>query len=764
MSQVDKDSGHNSGEQNPRKKRSPIIKGIFLLLVFLLFVSAAFVSVVGIILLQDITQDLPNLEEETPQPSLTSVVYDRKERVIARLFEENRTWVNLDQMSPWATKAVLAAEDSEFYEHQGIRLTAILRALMIDISAGKARHGGSTITQQVARMIFLTRERTIKRKASEAIIAMRMERKYTKDQILELYMNMAYFGHGAYGIGAASQVYFGKSASQLTLAEASMLAGVLPAPNAYTPVRHPDKAAVRQDYVLSRMVETGMISPQEKEQVQGTKLHYIMKSGTPKATFVMKDAPYFVSYILFKYLLPKYGRDTIYRGGLKIYTTIDLDVQEQAEAVISKMKYEGALVALDPDTGEILALVGGRDFEKSKFNRAVQAYRQPGSSFKPIVYATAMENGYRPVDHVIDGPLNFPNGWSPKNSDMKYSGEITLLDALSRSVNTIAVRLAQIVGVNTVREQAKAMGISTPYLPEDLSLALGSASVTPLEMAVAFSTFANNGYRVEPFGVKEILDNTGHPLEQNGASLTRAMSPEVAVEIRSMLTQAVNWGTGTRARIPNYQTFGKTGTTNDFTDAWFIGGVPGLVTVVYIGNDNHKTLGRAFGGTVAAPVWKEFVEKAVKTLNTPTTFTISPGTSVESVRVCRKTGFLASGGCPAAEVLMPVGQAPSTKCPWHGGDAFAARNDPNAPQLVLAPIDDDTAIAGYQMKTPWGEEQPMEDGGGDGLHVKQPKVGDAGGEAPANPNEEPYRNDPTPAPEVEKRFQELLKQYNISSD
>lgn len=756
---------NESTDREPQKKRFPIVKSIFLVMLFLLLASAALISVLGIIMLQDITQDLPDLDKDTPQPSLTSVVYDRKGRVIARLFEENRTWLNLDQMSPWTTKAILAAEDSEFYEHQGIRLTAIMRALMIDISARKARHGGSTITQQVARMLFLSRERTLQRKASEAIIAMRMERKYTKDQILELYMNMAYFGHGAYGIGAASQVYFGKAASQLTLPEASMLAGVLPAPNSYTPVRHPDKASVRQDYVLSRMVETGIISPSDKERAKATKLQYIMKNETAKATFVMKDAPYFVSYILFKYLLPKYGRDTIYRGGLKIYTTIDLDVQEQAEKVVSKMKHEGALVALDPETGEILALVGGRDFEKSKFNRAVQAYRQPGSAFKPIVFAAAMENGHRPVDHIIDAPLKFPNGWSPRNSDLKFSGEITLLDALSRSVNTSTVRLAQIVGIGKIRDQAKAMGITTPYLPEDLSLALGSASLSPLEMAVAFSSFANNGFKVEPYGIKEILDSTGHPLEQNGASLTRSMSPEVAVEIRSMLIQAVSWGTGTRASIPSYQTFGKTGTTNDFTDAWFIGGVPGLVAVVYVGNDNHKTLGRAFGGTVAAPAWKEFVQQAVKTLNTPQSFTIPPGTGVESVRVCRKTGFLASGGCPSAEILMPIGQAPGSKCPWHGGDATAARNDPNAPLLVLAPIDDGTLLAEYQLTPPWTENQLTDDGAeSSALQVKPPTPGTARDEAPVNPNEQPYRNDPTPAQEVEKRFQDLLKQYNIKGD
>ncbi|MDR1514149.1 MAG: PBP1A family penicillin-binding protein [Synergistaceae bacterium] len=747
-------------EKGVRRRRLSffsILKGIFLCFFFLSVGLAALASVVGVIVLQDITRDLPPIEQMKGYvPSLTSVVYDRKDRVIARLFEENRTWADIRQISPWAIKAILAAEDSEFYEHQGIRLKAIARAIIRDLESGEARQGGSTITQQLARMLFLTRERTFQRKASEAIIAIRMERLYTKDQILEMYINMAYFGHGAYGIGAASQVFYGKTPAQLTLAEASMLAGILPAPNAYTPIRHPDRAATRQNYVLSRMVEVGMITQEEKTQAQAAELTYARKAEA-KASFVMEDAPYFVSHVLFKHLLPKYGREKIYRGGLRVQTTIDLDLQRQAEEVISKMKFEGALVALDPNTGEILALVGGRNFDESKFNRATQAYRQPGSAFKPIVYATALENGYRPVDHAFDAPLHFANGWSPKNSDVSYRGEMTLTAALAQSINTVAVRVAQVVGVPAIREQARNMGITTPYLPEDLSIALGSSSLTPLEMGAAFSVFANNGYRIVPFSVKEILDSNGNSLERNGPDLGNALSPETAVTMRSLLMQAVSWGTGTRARVEGYQVFGKTGTTNDWTDVWFVGGVPDLVVVVYVGNDNHKSLGRAFGGTVAAPVWKEFVTQAVQTLGTPKEFKIPPGVGVESVTICRATGFLATKSCPQkANIMIAVGQAPETYCPWHGGDILKAQSDPNAPQLMLTPEDalirDKYQLAALRTEDSVAVEEIFP--------TIPPPLEEQMAPLP-NMEYEPYRNDPSPASDIEKRYQDLLDQYNI---
>ncbi|MDR1581365.1 MAG: PBP1A family penicillin-binding protein [Synergistaceae bacterium] len=737
-------------KDNPPIRVFSLIRGLVLFVLFVVISITAVASVMGVIFIQDIMKDLPNVEDMRT-PNLTSVIYDRHENVIARLFEENRTWSEIGSMSPWAVRAILAAEDSEFYEHRGIRIKAIIRAALNDLRKGAAMQGGSTITQQVARLMFLNRERTLKRKASEAILAIKMEKKYTKDQILEMYMNMAYFGQRAYGITAAAQNYFAKDATKLSLSEASMLAGLLPAPNEYNPIRHIEKAKTRQRYVLNRMVETGMITEQERSQAFAANLTYAVASADSRVRFVMEDASYFVSNILFEELLPKYGRDKIYKGGLTIRTTIDLELQKHAESVISKMKFEGALVCLDSNTGEILALVGGRNYDDSKFNRATQAFRQPGSAFKPIVYATAFENGFRPVDTVLDAPLNFPNGWSPKNSDAKYSGEVTLVDALSRSINTVAVRLAQVTGVPVIMDQARRMGITTPYLADNLSLALGSSSLTPIEMATAFSVFGNNGHRVKPYGVKEIIDSNGNAIEQNGPVISDALSPETAVTIRSLLMQAVSWGTGTRANLAKegYQTFGKTGTTNDWTDVWFVGGTPDLVTVVYVGNDDHKTLGRAFGGTVAAPVWKEFMEQAVKIMKTPEKFQIPSGVGVENVTICRATGFRATKSCPnKANILMATGQAPESYCPWHGGDAILANSDANAPELLLTP-EDETLVGQYQLAKAWEEKEP---------EIFEPiDIPVALPEA----QYEPYKNDPAPANEFEQRYQELLKQYNI---
>jgi penicillin-binding protein 1A len=357
---------------------------------------------------------------------------------------------------------------------------------------------------------------------------------------------------------------------------------------------------------------------------------------------------------------------------------------------------------------------------------------------------------------MFDAPLHFANGWSPKNSDGKHRGEIVLAEALALSINTVAVRMAQVVGVPAIREQAKKMGITTPYLPEDLSVALGSSSLTPLEMGAAFSVFANNGNRIEPFGVKEILDANGNVIEQNGPVLTSALSPETAVTMRSMLMQAVNWGTGTRARMDKegYQVFGKTGTTNDWTDVWFVGGTPDLVTVVYVGNDNHKTLGRAFGGTVAAPAWKEYMVEAVKVMDTPKQFKVPSGVGVESVTICRTTGYLATKTCPKKiNILMAVGQAPDSSCPWHGGDVQVARSDANSPTLILTP-EDESLRGQYQLAWKDKEEETFE--------PTQPVAVQQNAPPPVEPQMEPYQFDPTPATVIEQRYQDLLRQYNIN--
>ncbi len=745
------------------KKKKFFLNSIFSHIALIAAMVAALLAVFLALFIRDISQSLPSTEEILGhEPSLATIVYDRNEKVITRLFQENRNWVKLDVVSPWMVKAILAAEDDRFYDHSGIRPVSIFRAGIVDIFHRGARQGGSTITQQLARNLFLTKEKTIVRKAKEAILALRLERIYTKDQLLEMYLNTIYMGHGAYGIDSASKNYFGKSPSQLTITESAVLAGLVAAPETYSPFRNSEMSAGRREYVLKRMLDLDWISKSDydagiKEQPK------LVKREANKSSLFLKDSPHFVSYILFNKLLPNYGTEQVYRGGLRVYTTIDLDLQKKAEELVSKMKHEGALVAIDPNTGEILALVGGRDFDASKFNRATQAFRQPGSAFKPIVYATALENGYRAVDHLLDAPLLFPNGWEPGNDGDKYDGEVTLMDALARSINTVAVRLAQIDGVSRVVDMARRIGISTPHLPEDLSLALGTASVTPLEMSVAYSTFANNGYKIEPYGIKEVRGKNGESIEQNGPKLANAISVTTAVATRSMLEQVALWGTGAKAKVEGYQTFGKTGTTNDWTDAWFAGGIPGLVVVVYVGNDDHTPLGGRTTGTVAAvPVWKDFVSFAVKKLKLPQTFILPPDAGVESVTVCKKTGFLASGGCPATNILLPAGHAPTSHCPWHGGSLSAARSDENAPQLILAPVDDEMthykfAMKGLPQETPASEVPgPIAD-----TPVATKKTKDTEHAKAPEKNSDPYKKDPSEAAQMEAKYQELLKRYKI---
>lgn len=768
MSQSGKnDKDFSIENKKPKKKRSARSK-ILSYLALAAVVFCAVVAVAGLLFIRSVTGSLPTTQEIIAhEPSLATTLYDRNGKMITQLFQENRTWVKLNAVSPWMVKAILAAEDDKFYEHSGIRPAAIVRALMVDIFHRGAKQGASTITQQLARNLFLTNEKTIVRKAREAVLALRLERIYTKDQLLEMYLNTIYMGHGAYGIEAASKIYFGKAPKSLTINESAVIAGLVAAPEKYSPFRHEENCETRKEYVMRRMLDLDWISKEDYDENidKAPKLAERTQRGN---SIALDGAPYFVSHILFSQLLPKYGTDRIYRGGLKVYTTIDIDLQRKAEELISGMKHEGALVAIDPNTGEVLALVGGRDFDKSKFNRATQAFRQPGSAFKPIVYASALEQGYRSIDHILDAPLLFPNGWAPGNyTSNKYDGEITLMTALAKSINTSAVRLAQISGVGRIDDIARRLGISTPYLPDDLSVALGTASLTPMELCVAYAAFANNGYKAAPYSIKEILSQRGESIEQNGPKLSAAISPTTAVTMRSMLEQVTSWGTGARARNAKRQTYGKTGTTNDWTDAWFVGGVPGLVVVVYVGNDDHTPLGgRSTGAVAALPVWKEFVDYAADKLNLPSSFSIPPDAEVEAVRVCRATGFLAGAGCQASDVLLPLGHAPVSVCPWHGGTLAEARADDNAPLLLLAPIDDETESYQYSMQLPPSAYQTGEvQAGGEGydsVPITQKKTPEKEPDkVPSLTQPEPYQKAPDKEDDMEKRYQELLKKYNI---
>ncbi len=679
----------------------------------LLVVIGTFLGVVGGVLVFWY-RSLPDVSLlKRYEPSLTTHIYDCKGVVIANLFEENRIWVPLDKVPKNLIYAVLASEDSEFYYHEGINVRGILRALWSNLKSGKIVEGGSTITQQLAKNLFLTPSKTLERKIKEMMLAFKIENSYSKDEILELYLNEIYLGHGAYGVQAAAKTYFGKNVWELSTAECALLAALIKAPEIYSPYRNLDRALSRMRYVIRRMELLGYISKEEAEKALSENLIF---SGTKE----IRDwkAPYFVSFVL-KKLLEDYGAKQVYRGGLRVYTTLDLDLQAYAEEAISKAPAEAALVALDPKTGFIKAMVGGKDFKRSQFNRAVQARRQPGSSFKAIVYTAAFENGFTESTLVEDSPIEFPNGWKPVNYDGKFHGWVTLREAFEFSYNVVAVKVAQEIKPRTIIDYAKKMGIESS-LPNDLSIALGSASVTPLEMAVAYACIANGGYRVKPIAILEVRDKDGKLLEKNSPTFERAIKEETAYLMVDMMRHVVTRGTGVRARL-NRPCGGKTGTTDNFIDAWFVGFTPDLVAAVYIGNDDCTPLGKneATGGRIAAPIWKDFMEKALKNVP-PSDFPIPE--NITFVKVCAQSGKLPTFSCPnVIEQAFIRGTEPMESCDIHGGG--------RSPQ--------DNTFLYPQDKVPPQSIKPKNEGNQKGK------------------NEE--------MDEIEKKFQELLKKYKIKS-
>ena len=762
--------------ESQRKK-----SGVFSSFVTFCLVIGAIVAVCGLFMLRGADGHIPSMAEiASSKPTLASQIIDRNGEVVTQLFKENRNWVNLEDISHWMTKAVVAAEDGEFYKHKGVRPLAIARALIVDLVRSKRKQGGSTITQQVAKNMFLSHEKSITRKVKELIIAARLEKTYTKNQILEMYLNTIYLGHGAYGIDVASRQYFGKAPEDLDILEAATIAGIIAAPERFSPYKHPEACLERSRYVLSRMLDMNYITKADYNKYVGR-----LPKLAPRRkehSLLMNNAAYFVSHILFKHLLPNYGSDMVYKGGLKIYTTIDKRLQKKAEEIMQRQKYQGALIAIEPSSGEIIAMVGGRDFNETKFNRVTQALREPGSAFKPFVYAAAIENGYRAIDHLLDAPITFGNGWSPKNYEKNsYMGEITITTAVARSVNTTAVRMAQITGVNNIINLCRQLGITSDYLPQDLSLALGSASITPLEMAVAYGVFANNGVRAEPYAIREITDNKGQTLESNGRKLQEVLSPSTAIQIRSILTQVVNRGTGSRARISGHETFGKTGTTNKNSDAWFVGGIPGLVVCVYFGNDNHKSLGAGrTGANVALPVWREFVQYAASINKYSAGFPSDSSAGVARVEVCQETGFLACEGCKKESIFLPTDAVPTSHCPKHGGDKGSAIADQNAPRLLLSSQDkhhvsqDSSLYETHHVEdvdtisneAPKEEKQEQAPEALDYYNDEQSKS-ETKKELPTSkikPIKIPKANEKTNNETdnaVEKRYQELLKHYGI---
>lgn len=621
---------------------------------------------------------MPNVETiSIYSPSETTEIYAADGTILTKLHrEENRYVVPLDKIAPIIQKAVVAIEDERFYSHRGIDYQGIIRAAVTNITKKRVEEGGSTITQQLARNLFLTRKRTITRKLAEMILALQIERRYTKSEILELYLNQIYWGHNAYGIESATNVYFNKHASQLTLAEAAMLAGIIEGPEKFSPHKNPVGAKYRQDVVLSKMVELGMITGASANAAGNQPLS--LSTETPnKYKFV---APYFTSFVI-QQLIDKYGEYTVYNGGLRVYTTIDLNKQKIAEDVVHKFLQEegetynfsqAALVSLDPRTGYIKAMVGGASFESSEFNRAYQSKRQPGSSFKAFVYTAAMELGVSPGYILEDSPATYevpadewnPEGiWEPKNFDEKFRGKVTLREALEKSLNIPSVRLIDKIGVGSAINVAKRMGIKSP-LKRSLGLTLGISEVTLLEMTSAFGVFADGGIRVEPTAITRIEGRNGQLIYKHIITEKRALTKNIAAVMVDMMQGVLLRGTGVRGNIDR-PAGAKTGTTEEFKDAWFIGYVPQLVTGVWVGNDNNEPMEGVTEVAVSPRIWKGYMTNVL--IDEPIIDFLKPEGLVEET-ICLDSGKLPNQYCPGDRIVKATfwwNSRPTETCTYH---------------------------------------------------------------------------------------------------
>ncbi|WP_447979126.1 penicillin-binding protein 1A [Candidatus Nitrospira bockiana] len=758
-----------------RRRRWPWwAKTLIVLVSFVLLVGLAGAGAVWYI-----AQDLPSLDSVTSyQPSLVSRVYSDDRQMVGQFFVERRILTPLADIPQHFIQAVIAVEDVRFFEHPGLDVVGIARAAWTNLRRGGKVEGASTITQQLARALLLSPERTYMRKLKELLLAYKMETVLSKEQILETYLNQIYFGQGAYGVRAAVQTYFGKPLAELTLPEAALLAGLPKSPNNYSPYRNPERAKKRQEHVLARMEEAGFIDAQTRQDAAAQTLTF--RHGLPSQT-----APYFMEYVR-QHVMAKFGETAVYKGGLEIFTTMNLALQEAAEqavrnrlrqldkrqgwrgplrtaepvkavestsaqpdslpkpgeireAVVTKVGkdhvlvqvgtlqgkllfddmawakrrlrgkdlkdvtvlptvkglvkpgdvievsfkavdrdtvlfqldqtpvVEGALVAIDPRTGAIRAMVGGYDFSRSEFNRTVLAHRQPGSAFKPIIYATAFNAGLSPATMVLDTPVVYEQQddpdktWKPENYGKRFYGATSLRNALTHSHNLATVRLLERIGVKSVVDFSRMLGISSP-LNHDLSLALGSSSVTLLELTSAYGVFANQGLKLDPYAVALVQDPSGQILEQALFAPRQAIPAETAYLITNVLEDVVQHGTGQQAKSLGRPLAGKTGTTNDYTDAWFIGYTPNLVVGVWVGFDDIRSLGETESGARAAlPIWIDFMRQALAQLP-EIPFEIPE--NILFVRIDAETGLLAADHGEAGTVeIFAKGTEPTQTAP-----------------------------------------------------------------------------------------------------
>ncbi len=642
-------------------------------LVVILAVGVLAAGVSAFWVLTILPRSLPSVTQlESFEPSVGSKIYDENDEPITEFHVERRIFVTLGQMPPTLKEAVIATEDARFYSHFGVDPMGIARAIYQNFRRGRIVEGGSTITQQLAKVLFLTPDRSLDRKLKEAVLAIELERRYSKDRILEMYLNQIYFGHGAFGVEAASRTFFGKGVSELTPAECVLLAGLPKAPATYSPFDHPEASVRRRAIVLTRMVDTGVMKANQARHLAETGLGLVPPERR------RTTGQYYLEYVQ-QYLEAQFGADLVFKGGLHVYTTLSPALQLKAESSLRDglraletrrassagkdaappERPEGALLALEPQTGYIRAMVGGYDFFKSEFNRAVQARRQPGSAFKPFVYMAALESGQTPASVVDDSPIQYPLAggkiWKPDNYDRKFRGPITYQQALEESINVAAIKVQERTGIRRTVDVARRLGVDSP-LQENLSIALGTSDLTLLELTSAYGALANQGMWIRPTAIRYVLDAQHKLLEENVPQGRQALPPDLAYVITHMMEGTVERGTGHAAKALGRPVAAKTGTTNDFSNAWFIGFTPTLATGVWVGYDRPRSLGKdETGSRVAVPIWTTFMKEALA------------GKPVEEFPV------------PEGVVVMPVDLSAAGGCSRLVPMAFVAGTEPKSP-------------------------------------------------------------------------------------
>jgi penicillin-binding protein 1A len=654
-----------------------------------------FVIVVGVAALWAFTilpRSLPSVTAlETLQPIQGTKIYDDNDEPMTELHVERRILVPLAQIPQSLRDAILATEDRRFYKHWGIDPIGVARAVVQNYRRGRIVEGGSTITQQLTKVLFLTPDKSLERKLKEAVLALELERRYSKDRILEMYLNQVYFGHGSYGVEAAARTFFGKPVSELTVKEAALIAGLPRAPSNYSPFDRGEAAKRRREVVLRRMVDFGVLKDEEAKRLAKTDLGLIPPERR------RTTGQYFVDYVQ-QSLEAKYGPDLVLKGGLNVYTTLNPTMQLAAEQSLRDglkalqgrsaqarpgESPEGAVITVEPQTGYVKAMVGGSDFFRSEFNRAVQAKRQPGSAFKPFIYIAALEAGFTPASQIEDSPVSYTVGgsqpvWKPENYDRKFRGSTTLQQAIEESVNVVTVKLQERIGLAKTIQVARRLGVTSP-LDVNLSLALGTSDLSLLELTSAYGALANQGTWMPPVTIRYVTDAQGKLLEEHVPEGRDALAPETAYVITQMLRGVVERGTGQAAKALGRPIAAKTGTTNDYSNAWFIGFTPRLATGVWVGYDRPRSLGKdETGSRVAVPIWVGYMGRVLgdspkEDFQVPdriVSLLIDEDPSGECLRPVTmafvkgtESGVVCSGvGQPRAQVIAPA-SAPASQPP-----------------------------------------------------------------------------------------------------